>query len=139
MRQHPLPKPLREWMDAHGQRDFMTCAVAAYYMQRHYPDLLEGNYGVRCGQPCVLETGLQTRFVYDLWRAELGGSHDNGAAEETMRACMDWYQLSEERCKAAIEFEAWLREEPAPPWAPVKRPWPPNRFRSIPPGLSGPG
>ena len=119
-------------MDAHGQRDFVACAVAAYYLQCHYPDLLEGNYDVRAGQPRLKDSGLQTYFVYDTWRAEMRGDEqtDPKTAETALRCCADWYDYPEERCAAAIEFEAWLREEPAPPWAPLKRPWPPEHVRS---------
>ena len=105
-------------MDAHGQRDFVACAVAAYYLQCHYPDLLEGNYDVRAGQPRLKDSGLQTYFVYDTWRAEMRGDEqtDPKTAETALRCCADWYDYPEERCAAAIEFEAWLREEPAPPF-----------------------
>ncbi|MBN9419322.1 MAG: hypothetical protein J0I12_27950 [Candidatus Eremiobacteraeota bacterium] len=133
MRQRPMPKPLREWMDAHGQRDFVTCAVAAYYLQCHYPDLLEADYGVRCGMPRLKDSGLQTYFVYNLWQAETASDdyEDKKTAEEALQDCAHWYGHTRDQCAAAIEFEAWLRGETAPPWPSLKKPRPAGLSRSL--------
>lgn len=105
-----IPKPLRDWMDSHQDRDFVANAVAGRYLQKMFPGLLFTCHGLRGGEPVLAGTGLATRFVYDLWKAEAAG--DGRSLEDMLKDVAEWYGVdSIEKIRAACEYEAWVRGE----------------------------